>query len=366
MTHDPSPITYLDHNATSPLRPEVREAMLEQMGKPLNPSSIHALGREARKLAEDAKAKIVASVGGAKMIFCGSGTEANNLALAQRDVQIITSIEHDSIFKAAKTPTIIGVDSQGLLKLDELEKALESRTSNLVSLILANNETGVVQRMKPIAALCKQYGALLHLDAVQAFGKIRLNMAELGADMMTICAHKVGGPVGAAALVFDPKIELVPFMLGGGQQQGKRAGTENVVALVAFAKLAEMMPHLLREAEKMRELRDYLEAEIQQMCPTAIIHSSNAPRLPNTSNIGMPNVQSATQLIHFDAANIMVSSGAACSSGKVEVSRILLAMNAPLAANAVRVSVGAGNTKAEIDFFVEKWAELWRRVASVV
>lgn len=352
---------YLDYNATSPLRDEVKQAMLEQMGESLNPSSIHKMGRAARKIAEEAKAKIAASVGGQKMIFCGSGTEANNLAMAQRATQIISSIEHDSVFKAAKNPTIVNVDAQGLLKLDELEAALKANPNALVSLILANNETGVVQKMKPIAALCKQHGALLHLDAVQAFGKIRLNITELGADLMTICAHKVGGPVGAAALVFDPKLELVQFLKGGGQQQGKRAGTEDVVALTAFATLAEMMPQLLSEAEKMRELRDHLEAEILRICPEANIHSAGAPRLPNTSNFAMPNVESATQLIHFDSANIMVSSGAACSSGKVEVSRVLLAMNAPLAANALRVSIGYKTTREEIDFFIQKWAELFKR-----
>jgi len=362
---------YLDYNATSPLRAEVKAAMFEVLGEPLNPSSIHKSGRAARSLVEEAKAKIVAAVGGEKMIFCASGTEANNFAIAQLREQraesrgqiIISAIEHDSVYRAAKNLTIISVDESGLVKLDELEKALATRNSQLVSIILANNETGVVQRMKPISALCKKYGALLHIDAVQAFGKIRLNMAELGADMMTICAHKIGGPVGVAALVFDPKLELVPFMRGGGQQQGKRAGTEDVAAICGLAKLADMLPEILLEAEKIRELRDYLEAEILRICPTAIIHSAAAPRLPNTSSIAMPNVAAATQLIHFDTHNIMLSSGAACSSGKVETSRILLAMGVAQAENSIRVSIGYKTTKAEIDVFLGEWKALYERLS---
>lgn len=353
---------YLDYNATSPLRNEVRDAMFAVLGEPMNPSSIHKSGRKAREIMEAAKAQIIGKIGAGKMIFCGSGTEANNLALAQKSSHIISSIEHDSILNAAKNPQIVSVDSDGLVKLDELEKALENEGSHLVSIILANNETGVVQKMKPIAALCKKHGALLHIDAVQAFGKIRLNMEELGADMITICGHKVGGSIGAAALAFRADLELVPFMLGGGQQQNKRAGTEDVSAICGLAKLAEMNDLILEESAKIRAMRDGLEAAILAAAPQVIIHSANAPRLPNTSNIAMPNVEAATQLIHFDTNNIMLSSGAACSSGKVETSRILLAMDAPMAKNSVRVSLGYKTTQDEVDLFVAKWIELYGRI----
>ncbi len=354
---------YLDYNATSPLRKEVQEAMIAAMGAPLNPSSIHKSGRAARSIAESSKAIILGAIGAEKLIFCSSGTEANNLAMAQADSKIISSIEHDSVLKPAANAVQIPVDSAGLIKLEELENLLKTLSPKLVSIILANNETGVVQKMKPIAELCKKHGALLHLDAVQAFGKIRLNMQELGADFMTICAHKVGGPVGAAALAFRPDIELKPFMLGGGQQQGKRAGTEDVVAITGLTKLAEMMPQLLEEAQEIRELRDYLEATILAACPSAIIHSATAPRLPNTTNIVMPNIEAATQLIHFDMSNIMLSSGAACSSGKVETSRILQAMEVEQPQNSIRISIGYETTKDEVDLFISKWIELYKRIS---
>lgn len=355
---------YLDYNATAPMRDEVAAAMAEHLGQPLNPSSIHKVGRKARAIVQDAKAKILAAVGAENLIFCGSGTEANNLALAQASNVAISIIEHDSVFKASQNAEVLAVDSDGLIRLEELEKTLETKSPELVSIILANNETGVVQKMKPIAALCKKHGAWLHLDASQALGRIRLNMAELGADFMTICAHKIGGPVGAAALLFRAEIELVPFMHGGGQQQGKRAGTEDVAAICGLARIVQMFPDLLEEAKKIRELRDYLEAQILAVTSEAIIHSATAPRLPNTSNIVMPNVASATQLIHFDSNNICVSAGAACSSGKVETSRILLAMGVEQAENSVRVSLGHKTTKGEIDLFVEKWTELFKRVNS--
>jgi len=275
---------------------------------------------------------------------------------------IISSVEHESVFKAAANATIIDVDKNGLLKIEELEKKLSmvNGQCSLVSIILANNETGVIQDIKSIAALAHKYGALIHIDAVQAFGKIPLNFADMGVDMMTISAHKIGGAVGAAALVHKKDLELKPLMFGGGQEHNKRPGTENIVGIVGFAASCEVFTSPSPSYEE-ANLRDYLEAEILKVAPDTIIHGSGAKRLPNTTNISMPNLQAATQLIHFDSKGICVSSGSACSSGKVEESRVLKAMDVPLRKNAIRISLGWGTTKAEIDVFVKEWKELYER-----
>lgn len=349
-------MVYLDYNATAPLHPDVKLAMDEVSALPLNPSSIHAAGRAARKIKENARKKILNFVGAPALVFCGSGTEANNLALAQKDIHVISAAEHDSIFKTAKTPKIIPVAQDGLVNLQELEASISEGC--LVSVLLANNETGVVQKMKPIAELCKANGAMLHIDAVQAFGKIRLNMQELGADMMTICAHKIGGPVGVAALCHRADLELKPIIFGGGQEKNKRPGTENVAAIVGFAAATE-----IGDREAIKNLRDGLESEITRIAPDAVIHGQNSPRIPNTISVSMPNMEAATQLIHFDGKGICVSAGSACSSGKMETSRVLENMNVPMLKNAIRVSIGWATTKEEIDKFLNEWESLYKRAS---
>ena len=343
---------YLDYNATSPLHPKVKEAMIEAMGEAQNPSSIHAAGRAARKLKEDARKKILDFVGAEALVFCGSGTEANNLALAQSEKHMISSVEHDSIFKTARNPEIVNVDINGLVKLDKLEEKISEGC--LVSIILANNETGVIQNIKPIAELCKKHNAILHIDAVQAFGKIGLNMQELGADLMTICAHKIGGPVGVAALCHRADLELKPILFGGGQEKNKRPGTENLTAIIGFAKSCEL-------EQVTPELRDYLENRISKIAPDIVIHGKNSPRIANTTSISMPNMEAATQLIHFDSKNICVSAGSACSSGKMEESRVLHEMNVPMLKNAIRISLGWKTEKDDIDKFLNEWESLYKR-----
>ena len=381
---------YLDYNATAPLHTDVKKAMDEVAGLPLNPSSIHAAGREARRFKEDARRKILDFVSAEALVFCGSGTEANNLALSQvgrmengESRIIISAVEHDSIYKAAENPIIIPVDESGLLDLEELTKQfsiLNSQFSILVSIIMANNETGVVQDIPAIAEIVHEHDALLHIDAVQAFGKIDLDFAKLGADMMTISCHKIGGPVGVAALCHRPNLELKPILKGGGQEMGKRSGTEDVKGIVGFAATTKIgvqsesgdepaLSNAPAERQQTRrgaikKLRDYLEEEISKLAPDAIIHGQDAPRIPNTSNISMPNMEAATQLIHFDSKGICVSSGSACSSGKVETSRVLEAMNAPLSKNAIRISLGWGTTKEEVDKFIAEWSELYKRASS--
>jgi cysteine desulfurase len=320
--------------------------MVEVMGRPLNPSSIHSAGRDARKLVEAARTKILKSVDAEALVFCSSGTESNNLALCQKPVHIISEIEHDSIYKATNTTCRIKVWQDGIVDLSHFEQLVSRETGGLVSIILANNETGVIQPIRELAALAKKYGHLVHTDAVQAFGKIPLGFKELGCDLMTISCHKIGGPVGVAALVHRKDLELVPFMKGGGQEKNKRPGTENVPAIIGFAASADL-------PKQSSELRDYLEGEIEKL--GGVIVGKNSPRIPNTSCIIMPNMDAATQLIHFDTNGICVSSGSACSSGKVEVSRTLQAMGIANAKNAVRVSIGWNTARAEIDLFIKQW-----------
>ncbi len=380
---------YLDYNATAPLKPQIKAAMDEVLGEPLNPSSIHSSGRKARKLVEDARQKILQRVSGEALVFCDSGTEANNLALGQigrtengeRKTEIIVSaIEHDSIFKV-ENPIIINVNKNGVVDVDDLKSKLSVHRSPLtvlVSIMLANNETGVIQPIRDIAKIAHQYGALVHTDAVQAFGKIDIDFKELGVDMMTISCHKIGGPVGAAALVHRAGLELKPIMFGGGQEKNKRPGTENVAAIAGFGKLAENVSRETfvvsgerktengKEEEKLFTVHrspftEYLESEIKKFAPDAVIFGENSPRLPNTTCIAMPEIEAATQLIHFDTSGICISTGSACSSGKVEDSRVLKAMNAPLAKNAIRVSTGWATSKADMDKFIKSWRELYLR-----
>ena len=356
------PTIYLDYNATAPLRPEIFQAMQDVMGEALNPSSVHSSGRKARKLVEDARQKILRRVNGESLIFCGSGTEANNLAViqmpnvrSQMSEIAISSIEHDSVFKSAQTPKFVRVDKNGVIDLNHLEEILTSGICHLVSIMLANNETGVIQPIQQAAEIAHKHGALLHTDAVQAFGKIDIDFKNLGVDMMTISSHKIGGPIGTAALIHKSSLEIKPIMFGGGQEKNKRPGTENVPAIIGFGEVAK---NVSRETFK---LRDYLENKIRSIAPDAIIYGEAAERLPNTTCIAMPDIEAATQLIHFDTNGICVSSGSACSSGKVEVSRVLKAMNVPLAKNALRISTGWATTQEDIDLFIKHWRELYLR-----
>ena len=399
MTLDLKPI-YLDYNATAPMRPEVALAMSALYGQPLNPSSIHSSGRAARKLVEEARGLVLTSVSavGQGLVFAGSATEANNLVLyqvasckLQGSSIIVSAAEHDSVHKGRDKE--VRVLESGVIDLEDLEKTLSLETCNLklVSVMLANNETGVIQPITKVVEIAKRYGALVHTDAVQAYGRININFAELGVDFMTISGHKAGGPVGVAALVHKREIELKPLMFGGGQEKNKRPGTENAIAIhglgVFAARFANpSLPSPLGEGirgkaplpeggvggglipqnnvpreTKLSGLNKHLEDEITKQAPNAVVVGANSARLPNTSCIIMPLVEAATQLIYFDSSGICVSSGSACSSGKVEVSRSLKAMGINHAKNAIRVSTGWATTKNDIDAFIAKWIELYNK-----
>jgi cysteine desulfurase len=350
---------YLDHNATTGVKYAVRVAMSEVMADPYNASSVHSFGREAKKKLDEARESILEMAGaeGQTVIFTSSGTEANNLALRgfkKCDSMIVSAVEHTSVLKAVcmSSGGMVPVDENGLVSLDVLKVILgNSKGRSLVSIILANNETGVIQPIKEICDLVVGTGGYVHCDASQAFGKIPVNFNKLNVDMMTVSAHKFGGPQGIGALIVKKGLEINPIIVGGGQEGRMRAGTENVSAIVGFGAASQLV------SKMPSDLRDYLETEISAFAPEAKILGAGVDRLPNTTCVAIPNMGSDAQLIAFDLAGIAVSNGSACSSGTVTESHVLKAMNVErkFVNNAVRVSLGADTLKEEIDAFLEVW-----------
>lgn len=358
---------YLDHNATAPLKREARVAMetwLDQVG---NPSSVHGFGRRARRALEQARDDVAAMVDAdpAGVIFTASGTEADNLALCgfPSHLPVVSAIEHPAVLNARGDAERLAVDGNGVVDLAALDALLVEIGPAIVSIMLANNETGVIQPVAEAAGIAHAHGALIHCDAVQAPGRMAVSMTALGVDLMTLSAHKIGGPVGAAALILAPGIELAPLLRGGGQERGRRAGTENVAAIAGFGAAARLVGVDLAQANQVRARRDWFEAAILAEVPDAVIFGRAAERLPNTSCISMPGVDAETQLIAFDLAGIAVSSGSACSSGKVAASHVLSAMGvAPeRAGSAIRVSLGVEIDDPAIERLIEAWISLWRK-----
>lgn len=360
---------YLDYNATAPMRKEVQQAILPYMGVPMNASSVHGSGREARALMEQARRKVTQALDAfsGEVIFTSTGTEANHLAIAGcgRARVIVSAIEHPSVLKQKAVTNFIPVNSQGIVDIVGLEKLLRACGSEkaLVSVMLANNETGAIQPIEKIVEIAKTFGAYVHVDAVQAVGKIPVHFDALEVDFMTVSAHKLGAGSGAAALIVKKGIDIVAQQLGGGQEKRRRAGTENVLAIIAFGHaIAHAVQEQEEEALRQVALRDGLEHAIHAIAPEAVIFSHEVVRLPNTSALAMPSVASQTQLIRFDLEGIEVSAGSACSSGKVEMSHVLQAMEIrpEVAETMVRVSIGKETTQEDIDRFVRVWAELYR------
>jgi cysteine desulfurase len=372
---------YLDWNATAPLRPEARAAMLAACDIVGNPSSVHAQGRAARRLIEEARAQVAALVGVQPnhVVFTSGGTEANVLALTPQirvgdghtpyDRLLISAIEHPSVRAGGRfAPHAIEeipVDGQGLLELARLERRLSELAAAggrpLVSIMLANNETGVIQPVAAVAARVHAAGGLLHVDAVQGPGKILCNFNALNADLLTLSAHKLGGPKGAGALIMRADLQIEPLVKGGGQERGQRAGTENVAGIAGFGAAAEAARLAFpAESPRMMALRGLLDAGIRQACAEAVIFGLEAERLPNTTLFTVPGMKAETAVIAFDLEGVAVSSGAACSSGKVAPSHVLAAMGiAPeLARGAIRVSLGYATTELEIEAFLGAWTKL--------
>ena len=370
---------YLDWNATAPLRPQARAAALAALDSSGNPSSVHAEGRAARRLIEEAREKVAALVAAEprNVVFTSGGTEANMLALTPAsgpdgkapDRLLISALEHPSVlaggrFAAAAVQRVpaTGDGRIDLAALADALAALEGRRA-LVSLMLANNETGVVQPVSEAARLTHEAGGVLHVDAVQAAGRIPCDINAIGADLLTLSGHKIGAPKGVGAVVRrDAGVPFpAPLIKGGGQERGARAGTENVAGIAAFgAAAAAALVDLGADAGDMRTLRDRLEAGLRSASPDIVVFGAGAERLPNTTLFALNGMKAETAVIAFDLEGVAVSSGAACSSGKVQPSHVLAAMGVPpeLARAAVRVSLGPTTTQSEIDRTIQAWIRI--------
>lgn len=363
-------MTYLDANASEPLRPEARAAVLAAMETGGNPSSVHAAGRAARRMLEAAREDIAACFGAspAGVVFTSGGTEANALAVhalrAGRRL-VVGATEHDAVRAAAPGAAVVPVDRCGAADLGALA-ALLAEGPAMVCLMLANNETGVLHPVAEAAALCRTHGALLHVDAVQAAGRIAVDLAALGADSLAVSGHKMGGPLGAGALLLAGDPALSPLLAGGGQERGRRGGTQGLPALAGMAAAARAAMAGLANQVLLAELRDTIEAAAVEA--GVIVAGAGAPRLANTTCLALPGMRADTQVISLDLAGFQVSAGAACSSGKVAASHVLAAMGlGALAGSAVRVSL-PWNTVAEdvrrfIAAYLEMAGRLSRRVA---
>ena len=367
---------YLDWNATTPLRTEARQAMSDALDLPGNASSVHAEGREARKWIEGARAAVAKAVGTVprNVVFTSGGTEANALALAPNlrrgtgpavERLVVSAIEHASVLSGGRFQReqieTAGVTPAGVGDLDHLRQLLRVSPPALVSVMLANNETGAIQPIVDVAEIVHAAEGVLHVDAIHAFGKIPLDMAETGADLLTLSAHKIGSPKGVGALVLSEGLSgLEPLLRGGGQELSRRAGTENVAGIAAFgAAAAAAMAALSAEGGRLRALQERLERGLR-LTPDVIVFSSSVQRLPNTTLFTVPGLKAETAVIGFDLAGIAVSSGSACSSGKVQPSHVLKAMGfeAEIAQGAVRLSMGWSTRDADVDRCLEGWRKL--------
>ena len=367
---------YLDWNATAPMRPEAKAAMMQAMDLQGNPSSVHAEGRAARKIIEDARANIAKALGArsADVVFTSGGTEANALALMpglrrDRDVAtrlIVSAIEHSSVRSGGRFPVediqTAPVMPSGVVDLERLQALLANGTPALVSVMLANNETGAIQPIAEIAELVHAAHGILHVDAVQGFGKTDININTLDADLLSISAHKIGGAKGTGALVLTEGLAgFEPLIAAGGQEKGRRGGTENLPGIAAFG--AAVAAHLETGAAamaRMQKLRTRLETGLRAVTPEMTIFSGDVPRLPNTVLFSAPGMKADTAVIAFDLEGMAVSSGSACSSGKVHASPVLTAMGVrpEMAQGAVRLSLGWDTTEAEIQYLLEAWRSL--------
>ena len=369
---------YLDHNATSPLRPEAREAMIGAADFAGNASSIHAEGRKARAIVEEAREKIAARIGCAprQLVFTSGGTESNVMALSPawlgnggRSKLFISAVEHPSVLQGgqfdADQVSILPVDTNGIVDLAEARRLFEDwqQTTDgspfLASLMHANNETGVLQPVAELAVLAHEYGGLVHSDAVQSFGKLPVDAGILGADFITISAHKIGGPKGVGALaILREDLPVTALLRGGGQEFGYRAGTENVPAIAGFGAIAEAD---LSEWDNICALRDRLERDAEAISPELAVFGRGTERLPNTSCFAVAGMDAETILMSLDLGGVAVSAGSACSSGKVARSHVLAAMGAPedLSGGAIRVSLGWNSTGQDIESFIAGWKEVY-------
>ena len=367
------PRAYFDWNATAPLCDAARDAMVAALSATGNASSVHAEGRAARALIEKARTQVATLVGGdAKNVtFTSGGTEANALALTPsletraerepRDRLFVSAIEHPSVRSGGRfgEVTELPVDADGRVQLAPLPQLLSSAQRPLVSVMLANNETGVIQPIAEIAAIVRAANGLLHVDAVQGPGRIACDIEALGADLMTISAHKIGGPQGVGALIRRGDVNIAqPLIRGGGQERNTRAGTENVAAIAGFGAAAAAVRH--NDAGALARIRDALEAELRNITPEIVVFGDNAARISNTLLFALPGAKAETAIIAFDLNGVAVSSGSACSSGKVQPSHVLAAMGVDpaLVTGAIRLSIGPTTTDNDVGMLLSTWRKI--------
>lgn len=358
---------YLDHNATTPVHSEVVDAMTAALAQTGNASSVHRFGRLARRAVDDARETVAQLIdaSSANVVFTSGGTEANNLALRGFGGQVFASaVEHDSVLAARSDAITIPVDPNGIVDLGQLQEMLVGQDEQaIISVMYANNETGVIQPISAIVSLAQEHGALVHCDAIQAAGKLPISMRELGVDLLTLSAHKIGGPQGVGALVVRDGLDPEPLLRGGGQERRRRAGTENLAGIAGFGEAASLAVHGLSNTTGIAALRDQMEQGLADAAPDAIFHGAKVARLANTSCVGLPGLTGEIQVMKLDLAGVAVSAGSACSSGKVTPSHVLLAMGADdeTAKSAIRVSLGAATRPEEIDRFIDVWSNMAAR-----
>lgn len=375
---------YLDYSATTPVRPEVRAAMAPYFeGEFGNPSSMHSYGRAARVAIESSRRRILQSLrasAGTSLVFTGSGSEADNLAIlgfARHHPSaciVRSSIEHKAVIQATKTVQAEGhevriapVDGRGVIDVAALRELIPADgRPTLVAVMWANNETGVVQPIHDVAELCAERGALLFTDAVQALGKLRLDLEGASPDLVAFSAHKLGGPKGVGGLLIREGIALDPIVHGGGQEAGLRSGTENVAGIVGFAQATDLsVAELDREPVRLRALRDRLQTGLQAALPQIIVNGGDAPqRLPNVLNLSLADLDLEGALTALDLEGICVSSGSACTTGSVEASHVMAAMGreGDLAQNTIRISLGWGTRSDDIEYVLKKFPKIVARV----
>jgi cysteine desulfurase len=352
---------YLDYNASVPLRSCAKKAMIEAYELEGNPSSPHAAGRKVRALIDEARKSLVKGLHGQRLVFTSGGTEANALAMSGLGEMplVVSSIEHESVLKAHANPCIVPVTTAGVVDLGQLDKLLSSfATPGLLSLMLMNNETGVIQPIPEAVHLARKLGWKVHTDASQALGHIPLSFEELGVDMMTLSAHKCGGPTGIGALILKEELQLQPLIRGGGQEFGMRSGTLAAPLIVGFA--AAVLEALSEREAQTKRLRE-LQKKVENALPLAQVHGKDSPRAAHVLCLGMPGVSSELQLMSFDLKGIAISMGSACSSGKTKESQVLKAMglSSEDVKCAIRMSMGWKTSEEEIDNFIKAWNEIF-------
>jgi len=358
---------YLDTNATAVMKPAVRAAMFEAMERHGNPSSVHRYGRIARRYVEDARASVAALVGvkPVQVIFTSGGTEANNLMLSHYPSVITSAIEHDSALIFASPENRLPVLPNGTIDVTAADEMMKKAPSgSIISVMMVNNENGIIQPLFEIAALAKKYGHVLHSDAVQAAGRLPINFSALGIDALTISAHKIGGPQGMGALIIKEALPLTSLLKGGGQERSRRAGTENVAGIVGFGVAAQLAADDLRDMLRIAALRDTLQNRLSEVSGNdIIIIGENTPRVANTLAIAMRGVSAETQVAAMDLAGVAVSAGSACSSGKVKTSHVLHAMGygADIAGCTLRISLGWQTQLQDVERCAEAWQEIYQR-----